>query len=118
MDTVPLDEFGRERYVIELESQGTDFHTVFKNQLVSLNADKDLLVHSIMTILEVRGFVLREQVISYFSKKAKCYVAVAKRPIPPEAVIPQDDIEKNGRLTLKIWPPEHLPESLVIDLYC
>ena len=79
---------------------------------------KDLLVNSILTILEVRGFVLREQVISYFSRKAKCYVAVAKRPIPTDAVIPADDIDKNGRLTLKIWPPEHLPESLVVDLDC
>ena len=104
--------------MIELESQGTDFHTVFKNQLVSVTAEKDLLVNSIQTILEVRGFVLREQVISYFSKKAKCYVAVAKRPIPSDAIIPGDDIEKNGRLTLKIWPPEHLPESLVVDLDC
>ena len=71
-----------------------------------------------MTILEVRGFVLKEQVISYFSKKAQCYVAVAKRPIPADAVIPAEDLDKNGRLTLKIWPPEHLPESLVVDLDC
>ena len=45
-------------------------------------------------------------------------MAVAKRPIPTDAVIPADDIDKNGRLTLKIWPPEHLPESLVVDLDC
>ena len=75
-------------------------------------------MNSIMTILEVRGFVLREQVISYFSRKVKSYVAVAKRPIPADAVIPADDIDKSGRLTLKIWPPEHLPESLVVDLDC
>ena len=60
MDTVQIEEFGQERFVIELESQGTDFHTVFKNQLVSLDSNKDLLVNSILTILEVRGFVLRE----------------------------------------------------------
>jgi len=118
MESACLESFGQERFVIELESQGTDFHTVFKNQLVSLDANKELLVNSIITILEVRGFVLREQVISYFSRRAKCYVAVAKRPIPSDAVIPQDDIDKNGRLTLKIWPPEHLPESLVVDLDC
>jgi len=45
-------------------------------------------------------------------------VAVAKHPIPDDAVIPADDIDSKGRLTLKIWPPEHLPESLVVDLDC
>ena len=65
----------------------------------------------------MRGFILREQVISYFSHRAKSYVAVAKHPIPSEAVIPKDDID-NGRLTLKLWPPEHLPVSLVVDLDC
>ena len=45
-------------------------------------------------------------------------MAVAKRPIPADAIIPAEDIEKSGRLTMKIWPPEHLPESLVVDLDC
>ena len=27
-------------------------------------------------------------------------------------------MEKNGRLVLKIWPPEKLPESLLMDLDC
>lgn len=45
-------------------------------------------------------------------------MAVAKRPIPVDAVIPADDIEKSARLSLKIWPPELLPESLVVDLDC
>ena len=116
-DTAMLEESSA-RFVIELESQGTDFHTVFKNQSVSLTSSQDLLVNSIMSILEVRGFILREQVISYFSRKAKQYVAVAKHPIPADAIIPGDDIDKNARLTLKIWPPEHLPESLVMDLDC
>jgi len=33
-----------------------------------------------------------------------------------EAIIPASDIEKNGRLTLKIWPAEQLPESLLFEL--
>jgi len=43
-------------------------------------------------------------------------VAAAKRPIPAGATIPYDDIEKNGRLSLKIWPPHKLPEYLLFDL--
>ena len=46
--------------MIELESEGTDFHTVFKNQQVALNKDKDLLIQSIVSNLAIRGFVLRE----------------------------------------------------------
>jgi len=83
-----------------------------------LSKSKDLLIHSIVSNLAIRGFVLREQVISYFSQKSKSYVAAAKRPIPADAVIPADDIEKNGRLNLKIWPPEKLPECLLLDLDC
>ena len=49
-----------ERFVIELESEGTDFHTVFKNQQVALNKNKDLLIQSIVSNLAIRGFVLRE----------------------------------------------------------
>lgn len=113
-----LGETQQARFIIELESQGTDFHTVFKNQMISLTAKKELLVNSIMHILEVRGFILREQVISYFSRKSKSYVAVAKYPFPTDAIIPGDDIDSNGRLTLKIWPQEHLPESLIFDLDC
>ena len=45
-------------------------------------------------------------------------MAVAKRPVPLDAIIPADDIEKSGKITLKIWPPEHVPESLVVDLDC
>ena len=59
---------------------------------------------------------MREQVISYFSQKSKSFVAAAKRPIPNDAIIPVSDIEKNGRLTLKIWPQEKLPESLLLEL--
>ena len=76
-DNTAIVEHGQTRLIIELESQGTDFHTVFKNQLVGMSINGDLLVNSIMSILEVRGFILREQVISYFSHKAKSYVAVA-----------------------------------------
>lgn len=104
--------------MIELESEGTDFHTVFKNQQVALNSSKDLLVSSIVANLAIRGFVLKEQVISYFSDKSQSFVAAAKRPIPSEAIIPAEDIKENGRLTLKIWPPEKLPESLLLDLDC
>ena len=116
--TPNYDNVETERYVIELESEGTDFHTVFKNQQVGLSKSKDLLVTSIVSNLAIRGFVLREQVISYYSQKYKSYVAAAKRPIPSDAVIPAEDIEKNGRLNLKIWPPEKLPESLLLDLDC
>ena len=49
-----------ERFIVELESVGTDFHTVFKNQEVALNAKKDLLIHSIVTNLAIRGFSLRD----------------------------------------------------------
>lgn len=41
---------------------------------------------------------------------------MAKRPIPADATIPLEDAEKHGRLTLKIWPPESLPESILFDL--
>lgn len=94
------------RYTIELESEGKDFHIVFKNQEVALSAAKDLMISSIVATLAIRGFVLREQVLSFFSNKTKNFVAAAKRPIPPDAVIPAEDVDKNGRLTLKIWPPE------------
>jgi hypothetical protein len=57
-------------------------------------------------------------VISYFSNKKQQFVAAAKRPIPIGAVIPADDLEKSGRITLKIWPPQKLPEALVVDLDC
>ena len=55
--------------MIELESVGTDFHTVFKNQQVALDKNKDLLIFSIVQNLAVRGFILDEQVISYFSQE-------------------------------------------------
>ena len=111
-----LHQHTQERFTIELESQGTDFHTVFKNQLLSLTENKDLLVTSVVAILEVRGFVLKDQVISFFSSRTKSFVAVAKRPIPSDAIIPGTEIEQNGRLSLKIWPTELLSESLLLDL--
>ena len=82
-----------ETFVLELESEGTDFHTVFKNQSVALNVNRDLLIASIVASLAIRGFDLKDQVISYFSRKEKSFVAAAKRPIPANAVIPNDDIE-------------------------
>ena len=48
------------RFTIELESEGKDFHIVFKNQEVALSATKDLVLQSIVTTLAIRGFVLRE----------------------------------------------------------
>ena len=113
-----LENYPTERFVIELESEGTDFHTVFKNQQVAVDKSGDLIIRSIVDNLAIRGFVLREQVISYFSQKSKCFVAAAKRPIPIDAIIPASDTEKNGRLTLKIWPQEKLPESLLLELDC
>ena len=107
-----------ERFVIELEAEGRDFHTVFKNQQVAVNQNKDLLVSSIVSNLKIRDFVINEQIISYFSIKKKNFIAVAKKPIPHDAIIPSDDIEQNGRLTLKIWSPETIPESLLMDLDC
>ena len=104
--------------MIELESVGTDFHTVFKNQQVALDKNKDLLIFSIVQNLAVRGFILDEQVISYFSQESKSFIAAAKRPIPADAIIPAKDIENNGRLTLKIWPAEKIPESLLLYLDC
>jgi len=106
------------KYIIELESEGTDFHTVFKNQLIAINDKNDLLINSIMANLAIRGFVLQNQVLSYYSIKSKSFVAAAKRPIPSDAIIPVDEIEQNGRISLKIWPPEQLPESLLLDLDC
>ena len=38
------DEVFTERLILELESEGTDFHTVFKNQQVTLNSQKDYLI--------------------------------------------------------------------------
>ena len=82
-----------ELYVIELESEGSDFSTVFKNQPIALNHSQDLLIQSIMTNLKARGFVLNdEQFISYFSAKTKNYIAAAKNPIHSDATIPKSDI--------------------------
>ena len=76
------------------------------------------MIYSIVANLKIRDFVINEQIISYFSIKKKSFVAVAKKPIPHDAIIPGDDIELNGRLTLKIWSPERIPESLLMDLDC
>jgi len=35
-----------------------------------------------------------------------------------DAIIPASDIDKKGRLNLKIWAPEKLPEALIVDLHC
>lgn len=113
-----LESAVKENVAIELKSEGTDFHTVFKNQQVALNKNKDLLVKSIVENLAARGFFLQEQVISYFSQKSRNFVAAAKNPIPAEAIIPASDVEKNGSLKLKIWPPEKIPECLLLDLDC
>ena len=105
-----------ERYILELEAEGTDFQTIFKNQLVVVNSEKDLLLHSIVANLAIRGFVLHEQVISFFSEANNCYIAVGKRPIPAEAIIPASHLPKKKRLKLKVWPTNKLPESLLLDL--
>ena len=79
--------------MIELESEGSDFSTVFKNQPIAVNQSQDLLIQSIMTNLKARGFVLNdEQFISYFSAKTKNYIAAAKNPINSDATIPKSDI--------------------------
>ena len=59
----------KERLIIELESEGTDFHTVFKNQMIAKNGKNDYLVKSIVENLSIRGFDFKNQVISYFSKQ-------------------------------------------------
>ena len=103
---MPVENIKTECFILELESEGTDFQTVFKNQQVAVNAKNDLKIDYIVAILASRGFVLKEKVLSYFSKKSQNFIAAAKLPIPHNAIIPFDDIEKNGRLSLKIWPPQ------------
>ena len=72
-----------------------------------------MLIHSIVTNLRARGFVLNDkQFISFFSAKTKNFIAAAKSPIPSDAIIPRSDIERNGRLVLKIWPLKKLHESM------
>ena len=105
-----------ERFTLELQSEGTDFHTVFKNQLIVVNSSNDLFVHSVVANLAIRGFSLREQVISFFSEKSNCFIAAGKHPIPADAVIPAAELQKNKRLSLKIWPAVKLPETLLLEL--
>jgi len=104
------------RYTIELEADGTDYHTIFKNQVIVVNQNNDLLLHSIMANLAIRGFVLREQVISFYSENSNCFISAGKRPIPAESVIPASELPKNNRLSLKVWPASRLPESMVLEL--
>ena len=85
-----------------------DYWTVFKNLQVTVNDNNDLLVRSIVVNLAIRGFALRDQVLSYKSKKHKNYIAIARRPISCDAIIPFDDLEEHARITLKIWPTKHL----------
>lgn len=49
-----------ERLVLELESEGTDFHTVFKNQLVAKTPENDYFIQSIVINLAIRGFDLKD----------------------------------------------------------
>lgn len=58
-----------EKLILELESDGTDFHTVFKNQQVAKTLKQDYLIGSIVSNLAIRGFDLKDQIISYFSLK-------------------------------------------------
>ena len=48
---MPLENIKTERFILELESEGTDFQTVFKNQQVAVNAKNDLKIDSIVAIL-------------------------------------------------------------------
>ena len=66
-------------------------------------------MHSVVANLAIRGFVLREQVISFFSEKANCFIAAGKRPIPADAVIPVSELPGRKRLSLKVWAAEKLP---------
>ena len=49
-----------ETYILELESDGTDFHTIFKNQHIVSNEEGDLLLHSVLANLAIRGFILKD----------------------------------------------------------
>ena len=80
-----------------------------------MTPDEKIHVAKIVNTLEARGFALRNNLLSYFSRKARCFVAVALEPIPPNAIIPADDLEDPGRLQLKVWPLEFLPETIIAD---
>jgi len=62
-----------------------------------------------------RGIFLKEQVISYFSKRTQNFIAAAIRPIPQGAVIPVSDLNKKSKIYLKIWPSELILDSHLSD---
>jgi len=84
--------------------------------LIVVSEEKDLLLHSVLANLAIRGFTLRDQVISYFSETNDCFIAAGKRPIPAEAIIPASELSSRKRLQLKVWPATSLPETLLLEL--
>ena len=83
---------------------------------MAINGNKDLLILSIVSSLVTRGYFLGDRVLSFYSIKTENYIAVAKLPIPYDAVIPVEDLRQDGRLHLKIWPASHLPKSVLLQV--
>ena len=58
---------------------------------------------------------MKEQVISYFSKRTQNFMAAAIRPIPQGAIIPFSDLNKKSKIHIKIWPSELILDSHLSD---
>ena len=54
--------------------------------------------------------------ISYFSEAKNCFVAVGKRPIPAEAIIPVAELPRRKSLALKVWPATNVPDHILKEL--
>ena len=83
---------------------------------MAINNNKDFLIHSIVTRLANRGYFLGDKILSFYSIKTENFIAVAKLPIPLDAVIPVEDLGHDRRIHLKIWPLSHLPNSILISV--
>ena len=59
---------------------------------MAINGYKDLLILSIVSRLATRKYFLGDRVLSFYSIKTENFIAVAKLPIPSDAVIPVEDL--------------------------
>jgi hypothetical protein len=55
------------------------------------------------------GFNVKDNLISYYSISDNVFVWAGKEPLPPQTVIPIEDIDFNQRLIIKCRP--HTPAS-------
>jgi len=55
------------------------------------------------------GFPVKDNLISYYSFNDNVFVYAGKEPLPPQTMIPVEDIDFNQRLLIKCRP--HNPVS-------